>query len=328
MIDSSGPAASFGQPICDAHHHLFDTAKRRYALDDFRRDIAGLPVVKSVFVECGEHYHADGPTEYRPVGETSWVAGMDDGGLVAAIVGYADLSAANIADILAAHIEAGRGRFRGVRQGAAWDSAAGIAMTHVTTRPGMLNTAPYVRGVTALASAALVCDVYVYFHQLTEVARLARAVDTTIVLNHLGGILGVGDYATNRSVVMQNWRAQLATVAACSNVHLKVGGLGRPLAGTGWNVADAQPDVDDVVVYWREDVLWAIELFGASRCIFESNFPVDRQSFSYATCWQTLDRIVADFSPGERQALFHDNAVRVYRLTDDIQRTNALRNRS
>lgn len=317
MPQNQQPPGLHDVEICDAHHHLYDTEVRRYSIDDLRRDAAGLPVVRSVYVECGQHYLPDGPAEFRPTGETAWAASIAGGGPVAGIVGYADLSAPNIAAILSAHCEAGLGLFRGIRQGAAWDADPAIAMSHVTTRPGMAAEASYARGVAALAARGLICDMYVYFHQLAEVAALARRVpEATIVLNHLGGLLGVASYASAAVNVRQVWRAGLPVVAACPNVLVKVGGLGRPLAGTGWEKAAVQPAAAEVAAYWRADVLWAIGLFGPSRCIFESNFPVDRKSFSYRTCWQALGEIVSEFSPGERRAMFHDNAVRVYRLGD------------
>ena len=303
--------------IVDAHHHLYESDSRTYSTDDFRHDAAGLPLVQSVYVECGEHYYTGGPEDLRCVGETDWVAGLSVDGLISGIVGYANLCGSSVSEVLAAHVESGGGRFRGIRQGTAWDADPNIHMSHVTTRPGMLVDPAFARGVAELVKQNLVCDVYVYFHQLLEVADLARAVpEATIVLNHLGGILGVGRYAAHRREVHEVWRTYMASVAVHPNVVLKVGGLGRPLAGLGWDEMTTHVNSAKVARYWMQDVLWAIGEFGSSRCMFESNFPVDKKSFSYSTCWNSFDLITSGCSQSERQDLFHDTAVSTYRLSN------------
>ena len=317
---SSGPGEQprpIDVDICDPHHHLFQAGGGHgsYTVDDFHRDATGLPVVKTVFIECSQNYRTGGPEHLKPVGETEWVVSLTDGVVAAGIIGYVDLMSPTVTEAIAAHIDAGRGRFRGVRRRTGWDQDPAIGTTRVSSWDGMLLTPSFVSGVAALGHAGLTFDAFVYFHQLAEVAELARKTpDTVIIIDHLGGLLGVGRYAQQRLDVAARWRAGLLAAASCPNVILKVGGLGRPLAGTGWDLAPARPGSAEIAAACADDVLWAIEQFGTDRCMFESNFPVDRESFSYSVCWNVFDRITADFSPADRKDLFHDTAARTYRL--------------
>jgi predicted TIM-barrel fold metal-dependent hydrolase len=312
-------------PICDPHHHLWDRPGNRYMLEQLRADTGtGHNVQTTVFVECRSAWHADGPQPHRPVGETAFVAAeaersdasVAQGSVIAAIVGHADLRAAEIGDVLAAHADAGQGRFRGIRQVASRDESPDIHASH-TNPPAQLLADPAFRaGLVALGRSGHSFDAYLYHPQLAELVAAARAApDTVIVLDHLGAPIGVGPYAGHRGEVLEVWRRGMAELAGCENVVVKLGGIGMPIFGLGWHRRPSQPDSVELADAWRTEIRWCIERFGVERCMFESNFPVDKQSCSYDVLWNAFKRIVADASASDKAALFHDNATRVYRLT-------------
>lgn len=312
-------------PICDPHHHLWDHPGSRYLLDELRADTgSGHDVRTTVFVECGSAYREDGPPSHRPVGETDFVgaaavaseATRQEGSVIAGIVGFADLTAPDVADVLAAHVEAGGGRFRGIRHVSAFDASDAIRASHTKPPPGLLGLPDFDRGITALSAAGLSFDAWLYHPQLGELAAMARAHPSLpIVLDHLGGPLGIGPYAGRRDEIIATWRTALTEVAACPNVVLKLGGIGMPIFGLDFHKAPVPPSSEDLAAAWAEPIRWCIEAFGVDRAMFESNFPVDKASCSYQVLWNAFKRIVADASPAERAALFHDNAVRVYGLS-------------
>ncbi|GAF43598.1 amidohydrolase family protein [Rhodococcus wratislaviensis] len=304
-------------PICDAHHHLWDTPNHRYLLDELRADVrAGHNVVNTVYVECRWGYRTSGPESFRPVGETDFVVRADPKGLVAGIVGFADLTKPDVDDVLAAHIEAGRGRFRGIRHVCAWDEDPTIRTSYTNPSPTLLADPTFRAGIAALGRAGLSFDAWVYHPQLSDLAELARACpEVTIVVDHLGGPLGIGPYAGRRNEVLDVWRLGMEKLAKTENVVLKLGGIGMAMYGLGWHKQSKPPTSEDLARAWRDEYRWCIERFGPERCMFESNFPVDSTSCSYLVLWNSFKRIVADGSAADKAALFHDTAVRTYGLS-------------
>jgi L-fuconolactonase len=326
-------------PICDCHHHLWDypdslpqdhvpyyqRRMRHYLLADFLHDISGGHNIRqTVFVECGSMYRSSGPQELRPVGETEFVQGIaaqsasgqyGNTAVASGIVGFADLTLGGaVAPVLEAHLAAGRNRFRGIRFDSTWDASPQVMFS--AKRPDSLSTNKFKEGFALLHKYNLSFDAWVYFHQLPGVAELARSFpDTTIVLDHIGAPLGVGPYVGKREEVFQDWKRHIATVATCPNVVVKLGGMGMPERfGFSWHEMPKPPDsarlANDMAPYF----FWCIEKFGTKRCMFESNFPVDKLSYSYNVMWNAFKRITKDFSWHERADLFQDTAVRVYRL--------------
>ncbi len=311
-------------PIIDAHHHLWGPPRGTYLLDDYLADVAsGHAIRASVFIECDTHYRSEGDPLYHPLGETEFVAASAGraeslGGtrVAAAIVGAADLSAgAAIRPVLEAQIAAGEGRFRGIRSISAWHPDA-AARGSLATPPPMLLLAPDFRtGFAELAPLDLSFDAWMYHTQLAELRDLADAFpETRIVLNHVGGAIGIGPYAARQRHVRVAWSAALRELSHCPNVHLKVGGLGMRLFGLGMHERARPPSSQDLADAWRPMVETCVEAFGASRCMFESNFPVDKAGFGYGVMWNAFKRITASWSPDERSALFHDTAARFYRI--------------
>lgn len=302
--------------ICDPHHHLWDRPDDRYLMDELRADVDdGHRVVATVFVECGSAYRDAGPESMRPVGETDFVVDADPEGLVAGIVGYADLRLPEVGDVLAAHADAGRGRLRGIRHRSAWDAGLEAPPAPRNHRPRLLGDPDFRSGFAALGRAGLSFDAWLYHPQIPELTDLARAHDEVpIVLDHLGAPLGVGPYAGRRDEVLQTWRTSMRALAACPNVMLKLGGIGMTVMGMHWHERPGGATSPELAAAWGAEIRWCIETFGVERCMFESNFPVDRVSCSYRTLWNAFKLMVTDASPSEKAALFHDSAWCAYRL--------------
>jgi L-fuconolactonase len=310
-------------PICDAHHHLWLArgGAAPYTLDDLRGDAgSGHNVVRTVFVECHSQYRTEGPEELRPVGEVEWVATVaeeadrrGDGPPIAGIVGHADMTLGDaVQPVLEALDEAGRGRFRGVRHNTAWDASP---MGNNAPRPGLLAEEAFRAGVRTLGRLDFSFDAMGYHTQLGEVAATADACpDVRIVANHLGIPLAGGPYKGRADEVRAEWQAGLVRLAACDNVVLKVGALIRPLSGDKWDRRGAPATSAEIADAWGADIRFAIETFGPARCLFESNFPVDKACYGYVEVWNAFKLLTADLSADERRDLFHDTAARAYRL--------------
>jgi predicted TIM-barrel fold metal-dependent hydrolase len=316
-------------PIIDPHHHLWDRRGNRYRLDELLADIDGMNVRQTVFVECSSMYRAGGPEEFRVVGETEWVQGIAaqsaSGGfgetrVAAGIVGSADLRLGDrVAPVLEAQIAASPQRFRGIRHRAAWAAPDVIPNQPATagTPPQLLLDADFRKGFALLRTYGLTFEAWLYHTQISDLVDLAKAFpDTTIIFNHLGGPLGVGTFAGKHAEYFPQWKRDIAAVAAYPNVVMKVGGIQMVVNGFGWNEREKPPTSDDLIEVNRPWYLHAIEQFGPSRCMFESNFPVDRLSCSYTVLWNQFKKLTRDFSKEERAAMFHDTAKRVYRLPE------------
>jgi predicted TIM-barrel fold metal-dependent hydrolase len=256
-----------------------------------------------------------GETEFVAAEAARSAASASAGCVIGAIVGHADLRADGIEDVLAAHVEAGDGRFRGIRQVASRDDSPEIHISHTNPPAHLLADPAFRAGLVALGRAGHSFDAWLYHPQLGELVAAAHAApDTVIVLNHLGGPIGEGPYAGRRAEVLEVWRKGIAELARCENVVLKLGGIGMPIFGLGWEQHEVQPGSEELAAAWGNEIRWCIEQFGVERCMFESNFPVDKRSCSYLVLWNAFKRMVADASPADKAALFHDSAMRAYRM--------------
>jgi predicted TIM-barrel fold metal-dependent hydrolase len=319
-----------GLPICDPHHHLWDRQPARvaprYLLDEILEDTgAGHNVVSTVFIECGAMFKREGPEALRPVGETEFVNGiaaMSASGIygatrvAAAIVGTADLRlGAAVGAVLDAQITAGGGRFRGIRRACAWDPDPGVPNHRTEPGPQLFMRDDFRAGFAQLAPRGLTFEAWCYHRQIPDVTALARAFpDTTIILNHFGGPLGIGPYAGAAKEVFAEWRTHISELASCRNVVAKLGGINMEMNGFGWHERPRPPSSQELADATRHYYDVTIEKFGADRCMFESNFPVDKASCSYTVLWNAFKRIAAGCSAAEKAALFHDTAARVYRI--------------
>ncbi len=314
------------RPICDPHHHLWHRAGSRYLLDELMADTgSGHNVVSTVFVECASMYRADGPASMRCVGETEFVNGVAamtaSGGYgefraCLGIVSLADLTlGTKVGEVLDAHMAASS-RFRGIRHAAGWDPSDDIRNSHTDPCEELLLDGKFREGFAELGKRSLSFDAWLYHPQIPELTDLARAFpDTTIIFNHFGGPLGIGPYAGQREEIFSRWQENVAALAECPNVYAKLGGLVMPINGFEFHKRDLPASSDEIVVATGRYYRHAIECFGPERCMFESNFPVDKQSCSYHVLYNAFKKMVADASEADKAALFHDTAHHAYRLT-------------
>ncbi len=314
-------------PICDPHHHLWDFPTHRYLLPELLADTgSGHNVESTVFVECTAFYRAEGPPELAVIGETEFVNGaaaMAASGrygatrACAGIVGRADLAlGAAVEPVLAAHVAAGNGRFRGIRHAAGWDASDQVRNSHTNPPPQLFRMPSFRQGFAKLRQFNLSFDVWLYHPQLGDVVDLAQAFpDQPIVLDHVGGPLGIGPYAGHRNEIFPAWQASIRALAACPNMHVKLGGLGMNICGFNFHKRPSPPTSEELAAAWRPFIETCIEAFGAERCMFESNFPVDKVSTGYATLWNAFKRLAANATASEKALLFRDTAMRFYRLS-------------
>ena len=311
--------------IIDPHHHLWDRPGNRYLLKELLADTKEHNVRQTVFVECSSMYRADGPEELRVVGETEFVQGvaaMSASGqygetrVATGIVGSADMRLGDrVVPVLEAQIAASPQRFRGIRHRAAWAGPA-VAPRQPNDLPEHVLLDPnFRRGYAHLRTYGLSFEGWVYHTHILDLADLAGAFpDTTIVFNHLGGPIGVGPYAGRRAEVFAAWKPAVAELATHPNVVAKVGGIQMVVNGYGWHERDQPPTSDELLEANGDWYRYMIEQFGPGRCMFESNFPVDKLSCSYTVLWNQFKKLTQNFSADERAEMFHDTAMRVYRL--------------
>lgn len=306
--------------IVDPHHHLWPAGGALpYGSAELHADVgSGHRVERTVFVECGAAYQLDGPKHLAPVGETAFVAGEalgDPARLIGGIVAHADLRRDDLDDILDAHEAAGQGLFRGIRDALSRAELPEGLMIPGRAPAGLYADPAFRRGVARLGERGLTYDTWHYHYQNPEMFELARAVPgTTMVLDHFGTPLGVGAYAGKQDEIFEQWRLDVTELARCENVVAKLGGLAMPDNGFGWHLAERPATSDEIVAAHRRYYDHAIESFGPERCMFESNFPVDRFSLSYRTVWNAFKKIALDCSADEKAAMFSGTATRVYRL--------------
>jgi len=312
-------------PIVDSHHHLWIRDGASYLMPELLADLySGHNIVATVFAECHEMYRARGPEDMRPVGETEFVTGvaaMSNSGnfgparVCAVMFGGVDLTlGARVEPVLAAHIAASGGRFRGIRLSSGWD--ANEKIRNIVPNPELLRDSTVREGLAVLNRMGLSFDSWVYHPQLREVAEIAALFpDMTIVLNHVGSPILGGPYRDKRDEVFANWKAGIAEVAQHDNVVVKLGALPIRLPGGTYD-RTMPPGSEEVVAAWRPWIETCIEAFGATRCMFESNFPVQRRWCSYQVVWNAFKRMVAAASTEEKAALFAGTAALAYRISD------------
>ncbi|MBT7951801.1 MAG: amidohydrolase family protein [Gammaproteobacteria bacterium] len=307
--------------ICDPHHHVWEYPNSRYLLDELLLDLrSGHNIVRTVFVECLQKYRDYGPEIFRPVGETEFVDKLSNENTEAVqiaqgIVAFADLRlGTEVVPVIEAHLEASR-RVSGFRYSSARDKDERIHDSHTNPVEGLLGDAQFRKGLSCVDKAGLTFDAWVYFHQIPELVELAKSFpNLCIILNHIGGPLGIGPYAGKREEVFDTWKNNIAELSKCENVMVKLGGLTLTMMGFGWHKRDVPPGSIELAETMAPYYKTCIDYFGAERCMFESNFPVDKASCSYAVLWNAFKRLSKDYSESERTALFHDTATRVYKL--------------
>ena len=315
-------------PIFDTHHHFWVSRPepvhyQQYLLPELAADVgSGHNVRSTVFIEVRCEYRQDGPVEMKPVGEVEYIQTIADESATgkhgptraaAAIIGHADLKLGDgVRPVLEAMQAASPNRFRGVRHSVGWDESPELANRDIKR---VLSTNGYRAGAKVLAGMDLVLENSLYFHQLSELAEFARAVpDLTIVLNHIGGLLRVGPYANQDDEVLPEWRRGVEEVAQCPNIIMKLGGVGQLRYGYYWHDRETAIGSAELAEVLGPLMDHCIQQFGPDRCMFESNFPVDKISYSYNVVYNAFKRLSKGYSASERAAMFHDTATRVYRI--------------
>ena len=323
------------QRIIDPHHHLWPkttegsaNVKRlrlyNYMLEDFWQDTSsGHNVTDSVYIECSEFFWNSEKEHLNPVGETEHIKGLaklshknSTKTSISGIIGHANLLLGkDVNEVLERHIDIGGNLFKGIRHAGSWDPSDKINNSHHNPPRDMYLMKEFGEGVKALRNKSLVFEAWQYHHQLTQVVHLARNnPDLVIVLDHFSGPLGVDSYATKKEEVYDNWKKDLKELSRCDNVFAKLGGLAMPVNGLGFETNPNPPTSNEFMSIQRQFYLTTIDFFGTERCMFESNFPVDKYSVSYHVLWNAFKNLVKDFSQTEKDHLFFKTASNVYNI--------------
>ena len=318
--------------IVDPHHHLWPGTPRtdgvssdnRYLLEDLWNDTqSGHKVLKTVFVECGQGYFEAGSEAMKPVGETKFVVQVSEEAKqdtskaqIEGIVGHADMMLGNSArEVLEAHLEQGKGKFKGIRHGASWDDSKEIRNSHSNPIQHIYLDDEFLKGVEQLDALNLTLDAWNNHNQINELTELAKCFpNLKIVQNHFGGPLGIGPYKNIREEVFSEWKDSISELAERENVYMKLGGLAMPINGWGWHKRELPTTSKELAEKHGKYYLHAINSFGVKRCMFESNFPVDKRSISYPLLWNGFKRVVRDYSLEEKEFLFSKTAAEFYSL--------------
>jgi predicted TIM-barrel fold metal-dependent hydrolase len=304
-------------PIIDPHFHLWKIGEFNYWLPEYLADThSGHNVEAAIYMEASTKYRLGGPEELKCIGETEFAYEQigQSNGFVAGIIAAANLRAPEYLDrVLDAHIEASHGRLCGIRDMAGWDADPTLRDERYELPENILELPQFRQSVRHVGERGLVCNLWLYFHQLERLATVARqAPKTRVVVNHTGGPLGRGVYEGRYHEVFTVWKRGMSALAECPNVYVELGGMGMRWMGFGFHKWTRPPSSQELADAWRPHFATTVELFGANRCMFESNFPVDHEICSYVTLWNAYKRFTAGFSSAERDALFSRTALDLY----------------
>ncbi len=324
----SEPALERELPIIDPHHHVWDDDERgRYLIHELAEDVgSGHNIVATVFIEAGTMHRATGPVAMKPVGEVEFVRGvaaMSASGrygktrLCDAIIAHADLMLGdNVQPVLEELIAAGGGRVRGIRHGVVWDTGNASKFGRRQVPQHQILDPVFRKGFARLQPMGLSFESWQFHPQLPDLVDLLGAFpETSVILNHVGGVLGVPPHDSNREEVFKIWRGQLQQLSKFPNLTVKVGGLGMLYTNWDFHLRAVPPSSDDLVAAWRPYIETVIELFGPERCMMESNFPVDKQSCGYGVLWNAFKKITKGCSAADKTKLYRDTAARIYRMS-------------
>ena len=321
------------RPIIDPHHHLWRNHRSLnrsidYDLNDLWADTeSGHNIIATVFVECGADYRSSGPESLRPVGETDYVKSAADLSILGAsegrppikgIVSHVDLRlGAAVEEVISAQIDAGEGLLKGVRHATAYYPDPPAVDRYAGRIEHLMMLKEFREGFARLAPAGLSYDAWLLHPQIRELTDLAEAFpETIIIFDHFGGPLGIGPYQGKQRDIFPQWQRDVQQLSKCANVVAKLGGLAMPINGWGWDEREMPASSDELVAAHQDYYLHTIDCFGPERCMFESNFPVDKASISYAVLWNAFKKLARSYSPEEKDSLFYKTAAEVYRITD------------
>lgn len=302
-------------PIIDSHHHLGKEAG--YSLAEMLRDVSsGHKIAATVHISNMSGASLQKFSGISPVNETRLIresvtgeASVNSHGCQpgAGIVGYADLRKYDVRGLLEEHLASGDGRFRGIRQTALWDADPMIAPKNAQRIEGLLLDKSFRRGMKILTELDLRFDALVYHPQLPELIDLCEAQpEAKIAVEHCGLPLLEGRFASRSRETFNDWKRLIASLSRYPNVVMKLSGLKMPLENRGVS-ASMLSDL------WRPFIETCLENFGASRCMFGSNFPESRTA-GYVTIWNAYKKVTSQASLAEKYDVFFNAANRFYNL--------------
>jgi L-fuconolactonase len=313
--------------IIDPHHHLWERPGSRYMLDELNEDLdSGHKVIATLYVQCRSMYRKDAEEIYQPVGEVEFANGIaaqfasgtygENKLGCAGIIGAVDLTLGKRADaVIETMLEKAGSRLRGIRNQTAWHEHPEVRSSAEQPPPDLLGRPAFQEGLQRLVHYGLAFDVWAYHTQLQQVLALARATpDLAVVVDHVGGPLGVGPYASRQAEVYKQWLADMLELAKLPNVFVKLGGFGLKALGHRFYENALPPSSDQLLHAWQPYVAPLIEAFGPARCMFQSNFPVDKGMFSYHVMWNAFKKLSLGYSADDIHDLFFGTANRVYKL--------------
>lgn len=315
-------------PIVDCHHHLFGAPADRlyYRMDDLQQDLgSGHNIIGTVYVEAYESgWRTEGPVALQPVGEIEMIVNATADTcrgtckIAAGIVGHADLTLGPaVADVLEAEKIAAQGRLSGIRYRVAWDGGTIARVLKSQPPPHLLMEPAFRQGVAAVAAAGLCFDTWIYHTQIDELLDLADAYPgATIVICHVATPVGIGEYGQRADETFRDWKAGIFELSKRENLRLKLGGLGMPVSGFAFDDQPLPASAHQLARAWTPYLDTCISAFGTKRCMLESNFPVDKQSCSYAELWNAYKLYSQGLSADERADLFYRAACTTYGLAD------------
>jgi predicted TIM-barrel fold metal-dependent hydrolase len=312
--------------IIDAHHHLWAPERGysppTYLLDEYAADIgSGHDIEATVYVEVHSKYRDYGPEALRSVGEVEFAAAAAEEAkarglstrVAAGIVSRVDMLLGDAVDEpLAAHLAAAPDRVKGIRDSCSPQFVRGGDLRDTERK---IVDPRFRKALARLPAFGLTFDAMVFHFQLADLLETIRLLpEVTFILDHLGGIVGIGAWAGRADEVYEQWRSDISAIAREENVLVKLGGINLHLGGFGWHKRERLPGSDELVAAQSRYFRHAIDVFGPDRCMFESNFPPDKISGSYRTLWNAFKKIAEPYSESEKDAMFFGTASRVYRL--------------
>ena len=314
-------------PIIDPHHHLWNgdnqlASSFPYLIDNLSEDTnSGHNIVGTIFMECAQGYYQEGEDKYKPIGETEYVMKVikdskktSNSANIIGIISFADLMlGSEVKDVLNQHILIGEGLFKGIRHAAGWDQSNEIHNSHSNPIKNIYYDPSFRKGAEELIKLNLTFDSWHYHNQISDLSIFAKDYpELTIIHDHFGGPLGVGPYQGKKQEIFKKWKDDISQLSENKNVHSKLGGLAMPVNGWNFHKQDKPATSDQIIEMHYDYYLHAIECFGVDRCMFESNFPVDRRSISYHVLWNAFKKMVSNYSNEDKNKLFFQNAKDIY----------------
>ena len=312
------------RPIIDPHHHFWP-GDLHYLLDDLRLDTeSGHNIKKTVFIECSQEYLEEGDQDFAPVGETIFVKKICDAAKeesqrtqIEGIVGHVNLliGAEKTKAVLKSHLKEGGALFKGIRHAGGWDHHYELSNSHHNPPKNLYSDETFLESLNELSNMNLSFEAWQYHHQVNQVKKIAETLpNLKIVLNHFSGPIGIGPYATKKDEIFEVWKTDILTLSKYENVYAKLGGMAMPINGYEFHKQASPATSDQLIKEQEHSYHFLIKSFGAERCMFESNFPVDKQSISYNVLWNAFKKMADRYNSEEKDQMFYKTAQSFYKL--------------